>query len=63
MDFKKIITQVKGTAEDLKEKAEAKIKETRDSLDKDHNGINERHHIVRCNLRFRLTRHPRRLDR
>ena len=30
MDFKKIITQVKGTTEDLKEKAEAKIKETRD---------------------------------
>ncbi|MEQ8212518.1 MAG: hypothetical protein ABRQ35_01315 [Smithellaceae bacterium] len=32
MDFKKIIDQVK-------DKAEARIKETRDSLDKDHDGI------------------------
>jgi hypothetical protein len=28
MDFKKIVDQVKDKAEDLKEKAEAKIKET-----------------------------------
>lgn len=39
MDFKKIVDQVKDAAEDLKEKAEAKIKETRDTLDKDHNNI------------------------
>ena len=39
MDFKKIVDQVKGTAEELQEKAEAKIKETRESLDKDHDGI------------------------
>ena len=39
MDFKKIIDQVKDKAEDLAEKAEARIKETRDSLDKDHDGI------------------------
>ena len=36
MDFKKIVNQVKDAAEDLKEKAETKIKEVRDSLDKDH---------------------------
>lgn len=39
MDFKKIVDQVKGAAEDLKEKAEAKIKEARDTLDKDHDNI------------------------
>ena len=39
MDLKKIVDQVKGAAEDLKEKAEAKIKETRDALDKDHDNI------------------------
>ena len=39
MDFKKIVEKVTGTAEDLKEKAEVKIKETRESLDKDHDGI------------------------
>ena len=39
MDFKKIVDQVKGKAEDLQEKAEAKIKETRENLDKDHDNI------------------------
>ncbi|MEN6375707.1 MAG: hypothetical protein ABFD75_13140 [Smithella sp.] len=39
MDFKKIVDQVKDTAEDLKEKAEARIKEARESLDKDNDGI------------------------
>jgi ElaB/YqjD/DUF883 family membrane-anchored ribosome-binding protein len=35
MDLKKIVDQAKDAAEDLKKKAEAKIKEARDSLDKD----------------------------
>ena len=39
MDFNKIVDQVKGKAEDLKEKAEAKIKETRENLDKDHDDV------------------------
>ena len=39
MDFKKIVDQVKDKAEDLKEKAGAKIKETRENLDKDHDNI------------------------
>jgi peptidoglycan hydrolase CwlO-like protein len=39
MDFKKIVEKVKDAAEDLKEKAETKIKETRDSLDKNHDNI------------------------
>jgi hypothetical protein len=39
MDFKKIVDQVKDAAEDLKEKAEAKIKEAREALDKDHDNI------------------------
>ncbi len=39
MDFKKMVEKVKDAAEDLKEKAEAKIKETRDSLDKNHDNI------------------------
>ena len=39
MDFKKIVDQVKDAAEDLKEKAEAKIKEARDTLDKNHDNI------------------------
>jgi ElaB/YqjD/DUF883 family membrane-anchored ribosome-binding protein len=39
MDFKKIVDQVKDVAGDLKEKAEAKIKEARDTLDKDHDNI------------------------
>ena len=39
MDFKKIVNQVKDAAEDLKEKAETKIKEVRDTLDKDHDNI------------------------
>jgi ABC-type transporter Mla subunit MlaD len=37
--LKKIFDQVKDAAEDLKEKAEAKIKEVRDTLDKDHDNI------------------------
>jgi hypothetical protein len=39
MDFKKIVDKVKGAAEDLKEKAEVKIREARDSLDKNHDNI------------------------
>ncbi len=39
MDFKKIVDRVKDAAEDLKEKAEVKIKEARDSLDKNHDNI------------------------
>ena len=39
MDFKKIVGQVKDAAEGLKEKAEAKIKEARETLDKDHDNI------------------------
>jgi ElaB/YqjD/DUF883 family membrane-anchored ribosome-binding protein len=39
MDFKKIADQVKDAAENLKEKAEAKIKEAREALDKDHDNI------------------------
>ena len=39
MDFKKIADQIKDAAENLKEKAEAKIKEARDTLDKDHDNI------------------------
>jgi ABC-type transporter Mla subunit MlaD len=39
MDFKKIVDKVKDAAEDLKEKAEAKIKEARDTLDKNHDNI------------------------
>ena len=39
MDFKKVVDQVKGATEDLKEKAKAKIKEARDTLDKDHDNI------------------------
>ena len=39
MDFKKIVEKVKDAAEDLKEKAEVKIKEARDSLDKNHDNI------------------------
>lgn len=39
MDFKKIVDQVKDAAENLKEKAEAKIQEAREALDKDHDNI------------------------
>ncbi len=39
MDFKKIVDQVKDAAENLKEKAEATIKEAREALDKDHDNI------------------------
>jgi hypothetical protein len=39
MDIKKIVDHVKDTAEDLKKKAEAKIQEARDTLDKDHDNI------------------------
>lgn len=39
MDFKKVVDQVKDAAENLMEKAEAKIKETREVLDKDHDSI------------------------
>ncbi|MCU0579680.1 MAG: apolipoprotein A1/A4/E family protein [Desulfobacterota bacterium] len=35
MDFKKLVDQVKDAAEDLKDKAETKVKEIRESLDKD----------------------------
>jgi ABC-type transporter Mla subunit MlaD len=39
MDFKKIVDKVKDAAEDLKEKAEAKITEAREALDKNHDNI------------------------
>ena len=39
MDFKKIADQVKDAAENLKEKAEVKIKEAREALDKNHDNI------------------------
>jgi hypothetical protein len=39
MDFKKIVDQVKDAAENLKEKAEVKIKEAREALDKNHDNI------------------------
>jgi ElaB/YqjD/DUF883 family membrane-anchored ribosome-binding protein len=39
MDIKKIVDQVKDSAEDLKKKAEAKIQEARDTLDKNHDNI------------------------
>lgn len=39
MDFKKIVDQVKDAAEDLMEKAETKMKEVRDTLDKDHDNV------------------------
>ena len=39
MDFKKIVDQVKDTAEDLKQKAQAKVKEAGISLDKDQDGV------------------------
>lgn len=39
MDLKKIAGQVKEAAENLKEKAEAKIQEAREALDKDHDNI------------------------
>jgi ElaB/YqjD/DUF883 family membrane-anchored ribosome-binding protein len=39
MDFKKLVDQVKDAAEDLKEKAGAKIKEVRETLDKDHDNV------------------------
>jgi hypothetical protein len=39
MDFKKIADQVKDAAGNLKEKAEATIKEAQEALDKDHDNI------------------------
>jgi hypothetical protein len=39
MEFKKVAGQVKDAGEDLKKKAQAKIKEAREALDKDHDHI------------------------
>ncbi len=39
MDFKKMVEKVKDAAEGLKEKAEAKMKEARGSLDKNQDNI------------------------
>ncbi len=39
MNLKKIVDQVKDKAEDLKDMAGAKVKEARETLDKDHDNI------------------------